>query len=181
VPVYWTPSVKGGKSSTQCIAIPRNEKERVKTLEGLRILDTPPEDRFERIIRLTARIFEVPICYISLVDSRRQWFKARHGIDLTETPRAISFCSHAILHNEPLIVPDLAADFRFADSPLVTDEPRARFYAGVPLSVGDANIGTLCILDTKPRALSDRQVLILRDLAEIAEYELQRPPMPAAS
>lgn len=181
MPLSWSPRDKGAKSLSQCIAIPRNEKERLKTLHALRILDTPSEERFDRIIRLAARIFEVPICYLSLVDSQRQWFKARQGISLVETPRAVSFCSHAILHSEPLIVPDLAADFRFAGSPLVTDEPHARFYAGVPLAIGDARVGTLCILDTKPRALSDREVQILRDLAGIAESELQRPPAPPAA
>jgi GAF domain-containing protein len=181
VPLSWSPRDKGAKSLSQCIAIPRNEKERLEALAGLRMLDTPPEERFDRIIRLAARIFEVPISYISLVDARRQWFKARHGIALTQTPRAVSFCSHAILRDEPLIVPDLAADFRFANSPLVTDEPRARFYAGVPLAIGDARVGTLCILDTKPRALSDREVQILRDLAALAESELQRPPEPPAA
>ncbi len=156
------------------MALPANEDVRLRSLKNLRILDTPPEDRFDQIVGLAARVFDVPISYISMVDVNRQWFKSRHGIELVETPRDISFCGHAILQDDPLIVPDLTSDQRFSSSPLVTGAPFARFYAGMPVAVeGGVNVGTLCVLDTKPRSLSDGQVRILRDMAHLVEQQLQ--------
>ncbi|MGC1481776.1 MAG: adenylate/guanylate cyclase domain-containing protein [Chthoniobacterales bacterium] len=156
------------------MAIPGNEDARLRALKNLRILDTPPEDRFDQIVGLAARVFDVPISYISMVDMNRQWFKSKHGIDMVETPRDISFCGHAILQNDPLIVPDLTYDARFSASPLVTGIPHARFYAGMPVSVSDGvNVGTLCVLDTRPRSLSDGQVRILRDMGNLVEQQLQ--------
>ncbi len=180
MPITWRPPESRGSDCLPFQALPHDEAERLDALRKLQILDTPPDAGFDLMVRLTARIFEVPIAYISIVDARRQWFKARHGIALTETPRAISFCSHAILQREPLIVPDLATDYRFAGSPLVTGEPWARFYAGMPLAEpGGKNVGTLCVLDTKPRAFSARQVEIFRDLGALAERELGRFACPA--
>ncbi len=155
------------------MALPANEDARLRSLKNLRILDTPPEDRFDQIVALAARVFDVPISYISMVDMNRQWFKSKHGIDVAETPRDISFCGHAILQNDPLIVPDLASDQRFSSSPLVTGVPFARFYAGMPVAVeSGVNVGTLCVLDTKPRSLSDGQVRILRDMGQLVEQQL---------
>ncbi len=153
---------------------PPNEEARLRALRDLRILDTPPEDRFDQIIALAARVFGVPISYISMVDRNRQWFKSKHGIDLVETPRDISFCGHAILQDDPLIVPDLTEDPRFAASPLVTGSPHARFYAGMPIAIEPGiNVGTLCVLDIRPRSLDEHQVAMLRDFGGLVEQQLR--------
>ena len=110
------------------------EQERLADLRALKILDTPPEERFDRIVKLASDVFEAPIAYIALVDAERQWFKAKCGVDANETSRRISFCSHTVSQNEPLIIPDAAADERFHDNPLVVDDPHIRFYAGHPLA-----------------------------------------------
>ncbi|WP_281558560.1 sensor domain-containing diguanylate cyclase [Thalassomonas sp. RHCl1] len=152
---------------------PENETKRLKTLHALNILDTPPEDRFDRLTRMAKRIFNVPCAMVSLVDKNRQWFKARIGIEISETPREISFCGHAILQDDPFIIPDAAADPRFADNPLVTGPPYIGFYAGSQLHFIDGTIlGTLCITDTRPRTLDNEDLMLLKDLAELAEREL---------
>jgi diguanylate cyclase (GGDEF)-like protein/PAS domain S-box-containing protein len=154
-------------------AIPRDEKKRLATLRGLNILDTPPEERFDRLTRLAQRIFDVPIAVITLVDSDRQWFKSCQGLDATETPRSISFCGHAILGDEVFVIPDAALDPRFADNPLVAGAPHIRFYAGQPLKANNGSrLGTLCILDIKPRQPSQADLDVLRDLAALVESEL---------
>src|SRR5687768_8701894 len=112
---------------------PSNEEKRIATLRSLDILDTPPEERFDRITRVAAELFGVPIALISLVDSNRQWFKSCYGLTMNETPRDISFCAHAILGNDIFYVPDTKRDPRFAESPLVTEQ-NIRFYAGLPLA-----------------------------------------------
>ncbi len=114
-------------------SIASNEEARLASLHSLDILDTPPEERFDRITRVAAELFGVPIALISLVDSDRQWFKSCYGIKATETPRDISFCAHAILGNDIFYVPDTKRDPRFADNPLA-NEQNIRFYAGMPLS-----------------------------------------------
>jgi class 3 adenylate cyclase len=157
-----------------CLAQPANEDARLRSLRSLRILDTPPEDRFDQITALAARVFDVPIAYISMVDLNRQWFKSKHGIDLVDTPRDVSFCAHAILQNDPLIVPDLTLDPRFAASPLVTGIPHSRFYAGLPVAIEvGLNVGTLCLLDTKPRSLDGNQVTMLRNFGGLVEQQLR--------
>src|ERR1700748_847030 len=108
-----------------------NETERLDSLRSLCLLDTAPEERFDRVTRLACKLFGVPIALVSLVDQDRQWFKSAHGLDARETPRDISFCGHAIASAEPLIVEDTQKDSRFADNPLVLGEPHIRFYAGV--------------------------------------------------
>jgi PAS domain S-box-containing protein len=155
-------------------ATPANEGERLVDLRRLCILDTAAEERFDRITRLAARVLDVPIALVSLVDADRQWFKSRVGLDATETPRDVSFCGHAILGSEIFVVPDALADERFADNPLVTQPPAIRFYAGHPL-IGLAGhpIGTLCIIDTHPRQLSATDLQTLKDLAAVAEYEIK--------
>jgi diguanylate cyclase (GGDEF)-like protein/PAS domain S-box-containing protein len=154
-------------------AEPRNEAQRLMTLLCLRILDTPREERFDRITRLVAAHFNVAIAAINLIDARRQWSKADVGLGVSELPRAISFCAHAILVDDMLLVPEAKADARFCDNPLVTGEPHLRFYAGVPLrsAEGDA-LGTLCIADDAPRTLSATEIGHLRDFAAWAEREL---------
>lgn len=157
-------------------ALPSNERERLASLRSLGLLDTPPEERFDAITRLAAEIFEVPIAYISLVDENRQFLKSRVGLDFCETGRDVSFCGHAILESEPLIVPDTLLDERFADNPQVSGEPFTRFYAGLPLQgpgPDGLNIATLCLMDRRPRTFSQRDVQQLKLLGTIAERELR--------
>lgn len=152
---------------------PASESERVDSLRALGLLDTAPEDRFDRITRLAARIFDVPIALVSLVDSDRQWFKSRIGLQVDATPRDHSFCGHAILEPNVLHVPDATADRRFHDNPLVTGEPNIRFYAGCPIAAPDGSlVGTVCVIDDQPRELDLRDLEALEDLAAIVEQEL---------
>ncbi|MGI9516952.1 MAG: response regulator [Pirellulaceae bacterium] len=149
-----------------------NDFQRVAALHALQILDTPPEERFDRITRLAADIFQVPVALVSLVDANRQWFKSCHGLDVSETGRDISFCGHTIVQADTFIVENALEDPRFADNPLVTGDPYIRFYAGQPLSVDGLLVGTLCLIDRVPRSFDDQQRRILRDLASIAATEL---------
>ncbi|HEY8878739.1 MAG TPA: GAF domain-containing protein [Roseateles sp.] len=148
--------------------IPANDVDRLRVLRELLILDTPPEERFDRIVEFAASEFDMPIVLISLIDEQRQWFKARVGLDTCETSREISFCGHAILQRDLFEVLDAALDPRFADNPLVVGAPFIRFYIGAPLALpGGATIGTLCLIDTQPRHFDmlDRSILgTLRDL-----------------
>lgn len=153
--------------------IPIDDAFRIDTLQSLNILDTAPEERFDRLTRLARRLFDVPIALVSLVDERRQWFKSHDGLEATETPRDVSFCGHAILGNDVFLIPDAKADERFADNPLVTGEPFVRFYAGCPLVMSNGStLGTLCIIDHMPRELDDDDISLLKDLARMAEQEL---------
>ena len=153
--------------------VPDNEERRLAALRGLRILDTEPEERFDRVTRLAAALFNVPIAVISLVDENRQWFKSCVGLNARETSRDASFCAHVVYDQAPMIVADTFKDARFADNPLVTNEPRIRFYAGYPLTLNDGTcIGTLCLLDSRPRSLEMSDLEQLRDLADIALQEL---------
>ncbi|MFA7279938.1 MAG: PAS domain S-box protein [Sterolibacterium sp.] len=155
--------------------IPLNESKRIVALRALDILDSPAEERFDRLTRIAQHIMEVPIVLISLVDSERQWFKSRQGLDASQTPRDISFCGHAIIGTEVFVVPDTLADSRFADNPLVTAAPDIRFYAGAPLTLSDGyNVGTLCAIDREPRQMSEARLAVLRDLAKCASEELER-------
>ncbi len=157
----------------QVPAIPADEERRLQALHKLAILDTSPEERFDRITRLAARFFGVPIALISLVDHDRQWFKSRNGLQVAQTSREVSFCGHAILQDETLVIPDALADDRFADNPLVLSEPRLRFYAGHPLVAPDGSpIGTLCLIDHTPRLFGASQIKALRDMAALVEREL---------
>jgi two-component sensor histidine kinase len=155
-----------------------DERRRLRTLREYRIMDTGREPAFDRVTKLVADLFDVPITLVSLVDDCRQWFKSAHGLDVAETPREISFCRHVIADDQPLVVPDATEDPRFQDNPLVTGEPHIRFYAGVPLrAYNGAVLGTLCIIDRKTRPpLSPRQLERLEDFAAIimAEAELRR-------
>jgi phosphoribosyl 1,2-cyclic phosphodiesterase/CheY-like chemotaxis protein len=157
-------------------AIPEDEQRRVAALRALRILDSEPEDRFDRITRLASALFNAPIALVSLVDSNRQWFKSCYGLDVKETSRDAAFCAHVVYDREPMIVPDTFLDTRFADNPLVVDEPRIRFYAGYPLILDEGDcIGTLCVFDTRPRSLQDSDLARLQDLADLVVQEVQRP------
>jgi PAS domain S-box-containing protein len=153
--------------------IPADEARRIATLHALGILDTPPEERFERITRLAAALFDVPIALVSLVDVNRQWFKARVGLPVPETDRSVSFCAHALERTDALVVENALTDPRFADNPFVTGDPAIRFYAGHPLRVGTGSaVGTLCLIDRRARTMSDEDLALLADLAHIAEHEL---------
>ncbi len=154
--------------------IPRDEAERLADLRALKLLDTPSEERFDRLVELASGVFQVPIAYVALVDADRQWFKAKCGLVEDETGRDVSFCGHAILQDQPLVVPDSTQDERFRDNPLVTDDPGIRFYAGCPLrGPSGFKVGTFCIADTQPRELDDAELKRFRQFGEIAEHELQ--------
>lgn len=153
--------------------IPANDVQRLQALRELLILDTPPEQRFDRIIEFAAEEFDVPIVLMSLVDENRQWFKARLGMAACETSRDISFCSHAIQSAETLMIPDALADERFADNPMVLGPPFIRFYAGAPLEVQPGlRVGTLCLIDTRPRLLDALELRILATLRDLLQGEL---------
>jgi excisionase family DNA binding protein len=155
--------------------LPVEEGDRLRALAGAHLVGTPEEPAFDRLTRLACRIAGTPMALVSLLTARRQWFKSRVGLDVTETPREWAFCSHAILQATPLIVEDAHQDARFSNNPLVTGEPHIRFYAGFPLlSKQGFRLGTLCVLDTKARQLEPEQVQALGELACIASEEIQR-------
>ena len=156
-------------------SLPEDEETRLASLRQLRVLDTEPEERFDRITRLAAAVFDVPIALVSLVDRDRQWFKSCYGISAKETSREASFCAHVVYNREMMLVTDALMDPRFADNPLVVNEPRVRFYAGCPLILADGScVGTLCLVDTRARSLEGRDVGLLQDLRDLAVQELYR-------
>ena len=156
--------------------LPADEDQRVERLRALEVLDTPHESRFDRYTQEVSELLDMPVALVSLVDTDRQWFKSAHGIDLTETPRDMSFCAHAILDNEVLQVPDAMDDGRFAENPAVAGDPRVRFYAGAPLELSDGStVGTLCVIDYRPRLLTQTQLDELRRLAGLVATELETP------
>ncbi|MEQ1569196.1 MAG: GAF domain-containing protein [Myxococcota bacterium] len=153
--------------------VPANEPERLAALRATGILDTAPEDRFDRVTRLAQELFGVEMAFVSLVDERRQWFKSRQGLDVEQTPRDVSFCGHVVAADAPMVVDDATADPRFADNPLVTGEPRLRFYAGYPLRTpAGYTLGTLCLLSRRPMQLQPGDLPALRDLAQLVSAEI---------
>ena len=152
---------------------PKNEDIRMAALRSLDILDTEPEERFDRLTRIAKRLFKVPIALVSFVDINRQWFKSCQGLEVKEMPRDISFCGHAILGDDIFIISDTLLDDRFYDNPLVINEPRIRFYAGIPLVISnEIRVGTLCLIDREPRILSEEDKELLRDLGQMAVQDL---------
>lgn len=150
-----------------------NEPDRLSALHRLQLLDTPPEAAFERLVALARVLFDVPIALISLVDTERQWFKAKCGLAVNETSREFAFCDYTILHDTVFVVPDATRNATFSQNPLVTGEPRIRFYAGAPLVVGPGlRLGSFCIIDTKPRAFGETDSRNLRGLAQAALSEI---------
>ena len=156
-------------------ASPQNENLRLDALEALAILDTASDPHLDFITKIVKERFNVPIALISLVDKNRQWFKSKQGLSASETPRDISFCGHAILHAEIFEITNAVEDERFKDNPLVLGPPNIRFYAGQPLTIeGRFRIGTLCIIDTKPRKLSRDQKEELLGFSELIEEHLNK-------
>ena len=154
---------------------PANEAERLRALAEYHILDSAPEDAFDDLAKLAAQIFGCEIALVTIIDAQRQWFKARVGLDITETPREQAFCAHAIMKPLDLtIVPDATRDTRFAQNPLVTASPNIRFYAGAPLLTpkGDA-LGTLCVIDRTPRTPAPAHLAALRIIGRQVSYLLE--------
>jgi diguanylate cyclase (GGDEF)-like protein len=157
----------------QAPPLPDNDQARVGSLRRLGLLDTAPEERFDRITRVARRLFGVDTALVNLVDIDRQWAKSRQGHEALDSARELSFCGYAILGRDILEVPDAAADSRFSDNPMVVGEPRIRFYAGCPIASPEgAMIGTLCIVDDRPRSLEESDLAALRDLAAMVEHEI---------
>ena len=150
------------------------EEARVDTLRRFAVLDTPPEENFDRLIRLAASLFDTPIALLSLIDERRQWFKAAVGVSVSETPREIAFCDVAIAGDGVMVVADARQDTRFNTNPLVVGDPKIRFYAGAPLVASDGSkLGTLCVIDRRPRTFDPNQQEMLAQLSRLAMEHLE--------
>lgn len=156
------------------MATATDEQARLAALRRYRILDTEPEQRFDDLTLLASQICETPMSLITLVDSDRQWFKSRVGLDVAETARSVAFCAHAIQEPEIMQVPDATTDARFRDNPFVAGDPNIRFYAGAPLVTPDGYaLGTLCVIDVKPRRLTEAQLRALDALRRQVESQLE--------
>ncbi len=156
---------------------PRHESERLAALQSYQILDTPEESAFNMLVQVAAEVCETPIAMISLIDERRQWMKAKVGVEAESFPRDLAFCAHAIAQDQPFVVPDALDDVRFKTNPFVTSDPHLRFYAGIPLKTQENhNLGTLCVFDYRPRELTPEQVERLQSLARkaVTQLELRR-------
>lgn len=156
--------------------IPHDDDTRLCAVYGLNILDTPPDKRFDDITKKAIELFHVPISTITIVDKDREWYKSKQGIPQSEGPRATSFCGHALLQEEIMIIEDTLLDPRFADNPYVTGTPSIRFYAGKSLydKNSTAAVGVFCIKDYQPRTMSVQEIDQFLDLAAKAEQELQK-------
>lgn len=154
--------------------IPENEEARLRSLIRIDLLDTRDDERFERLTRICQKLFQVPIAVINLIDRERQWALACQGLSGREMKRDISFCAHAILQDEPLIISDARQDERFHDNPLVTGSPFIRFYAGYPVRLPDGAVaGTLCLVNSEPRHFTEEDIASMKDIASIVEDEFQ--------
>ena len=153
--------------------IPKNEKSRLMALAGYQILRTKIEREFDDITEEAAHVCETEISAVSLIGTNFQWFKSIQGIELAETPRDVSFCGHTILQDTVFVVEDTEDDPRFEDNPFVAEAPNVRFYAGAPITLeGGHNIGTLCVIDLKPRTFSKEDCEKLQELAEMVKLEM---------
>ena len=154
--------------------IPSFDAQRVAALRDLLILDTPPEERFDRLVSFVAEEFDVPIALISLIDENRQWSKSKVGLQACEMRRDISFCAHALTSSSFLLIEDALEDERFHDNPLVIEPPFIRFYCGAPLTLPSGFVvGTLCLIDTKPRQMDKLDLAILGSVRDLVLNELQ--------
>jgi diguanylate cyclase (GGDEF)-like protein len=160
--------------------IPANEAERLRALESLDLLHTPPEERFDRITRLASRLLKVPIALVTLVSEDEQWFKSAVGLEAPSTGRDISFCGHAIFAEKSFVVEDASLDERFADNPLVVNDPNIRFYAGEPVRRDGMCVGTLCVIAPEPRSFTATELETLKDLAALVEIEFDRAKLTEA-
>jgi len=168
LPIRWSPSTHFK------IPIPRDEKQRLAALKRYDILDTPPEDSFDSIVRLASHVCATPVAMMVLIDHGRQWFKARVGIHLQETRREFAFCAHTIMQRSLIIIPDLRRDQRFAANPFVAAAPHYCFYAAAPLITPDNRaLGTICVIDKARRTLTARQKMDLLALSRLAMTELE--------
>ncbi len=166
-------SVREDSTGPGVAPVPESEKQRLEELRSYGVLDTLPEQAYDDITFLASQICDTPIALVSLVDADRQWFKSRQGLHASETPREHSFCAHAILGDDVMLVTDALADSRFSGNPLVTGDPKIRFYAGAPIvSPNGHKLGALCVIDREPRTLTEADVDTLRDLAEMVEQEM---------
>ena len=157
--------------------IPQDEAERLVEFRIGATMDPAPEERFDKISRMAQRVFDVPFAGISFVEGDRQWFKSRQGLPIADTARDLSFCGHAITADEVFVIEDAVLDPRFAQNPIVLEDPHIRFYAGQPVKgPGGHNIGTLCIMDNLPREFSAEDRETLRDLGEMVEKEFKIKP-----
>src|SRR5712692_6593449 len=179
-PLYWSMIASSQNQrglsgrSTMPVAMPKTDAARVAALEKYAILDTDPEQSFDDLTLLASFICKTPIALISLVDENRQWFKSRIGLDVSETPREIAFCSLAIQQSDVFVVPDALKDERFRNNPLVVSEPHIRFYAGAPLINEDGYaLGTLCVVDRAPRELAPDQKDALKALSRLVLAQLE--------
>ncbi len=159
--------------------LPQNEEQRLEALRSYKILDTLPEEEYDSITKIAAEICDTPIALVSLIDAKRQWFKSRYGLNVTETPRDFAFCAHSILEpNELFIIPDATKDPRFFDNPLTTDIPNVVFYVGAPLITQEGYaLGTLCVIDNKPRnTITDGQQESLLALSKqvVSKFNLRK-------
>ncbi len=153
---------------------PENEENRLEAVRSLGLMDTPPEERFDRFTRFARMLFNVPIAYVSLIGDEIQWFKSVQGMDISQTPRELSFCSHTILTDRRMVVEDTVQDSRFNDHPIVVNPPHIRFYAGVRLNLPNGIcVGTFCLADVKPKYPTDEEIKLLSDLGQMLEQEFQ--------
>ncbi len=154
--------------------LPEREQERLKALQSYGVLDGPPQESFDRLTQLSSQLFGVPIALISLVDHDRQWFLSRAGLEACQTDRNVAFCAHTICQDGVLVVQDARQDPRFRHNPLVEGPPGIRFYAGAPLRTADGHaLGTLCLIDTEPRAFTPTEAKLLRHLAAMVMQQLE--------
>ena len=155
--------------------VPANESQRLAALAHSGLMDSEDDAAFDRLTWLASHATGCPMALISLLSAQRQWSKSRVGLDSNEMARSLAFCSHGLMQDEPFVVEDASADPRFADNPMVTGAPFIRFYAGYPVRTAEGlALGSLCVLDTEPRRLREREMRALRELALLASDEVQR-------
>lgn len=162
-----------GNAATPASCFPADEAERLDALRRLKLLDTAPAESFDTVTRLAAVGLRLPIVLVSLVDAERQWFKSRVGLEVAETPRNVSFCTHAVFERKPLVIRDATRDPRFVANPMVTGAPHIRAYIGIPLYTRDRHpVGTLCGIDRQPREFGELEIATMTDFAKIVEVFL---------